>query len=238
MDRTLVTRMLGLPICLISLCCAQREFPEWKVAPIGLSGTWERAPAILVADLSHIAAVGVQRIKSPPWPASPDINRIYWCEGDLEVYSLIRGKVPLNGRKFLWGAATPGCDVTKVSYGRRWSDEAITHVWFIREEGGYLRPIVDAGGLYYYAFHTKWTGDSKEDPQERFAELLLTPSANDKTLREYAHGFFNLASNACFILGRPKCIEKINKLTQLGDADLRRAACDFLKSQFQANCAR
>jgi hypothetical protein len=130
----------------------------------------------------------------------------------------------------------PGCDLDKVSGGERWFGEPVTEVWFIREEERYLRPAVDAGGIYYLSFHTTWDNNSQVDPEKRIGRLLLTPSANSKTLHDFAQGFFHEAMNACIILGTSECTKIINALAQRKDPDLREAACKFLKSQFQQNC--
>jgi hypothetical protein len=117
----------------------------------------------------------------------------------------------------------------------------------VREEGNYLRPAVDIGGAFFVGFYQKWNLPTGKQPAEHFADLLLTPSAIDTSLKDYADGFFNLANAACLILGQedlarqraPRaCIGKLKALAGLGDPDLRRAACGYLESQFEEKCGQ
>jgi hypothetical protein len=146
----------------------------------------------------------------------------------------LRGVLPAAGKKFLWGAVEPGCDVTRFTDNKRGEVGTVTKVWFLREEVNYLRPVVDAYGPFYCTFNALWGNPA--NPEDRFAQLLLTPSANNQTLREFATGFFKTASVACMILGHKGCIDKIKTLASLGDLDLRNAACSYLKSQFGETC--
>lgn len=215
--------------------CAQKRFPEWKVSPIGLEGSWEMAPIVVVADVRNVAPIGVQKIKNPPWPVASTIDRVYWCQGDFVTYAVVKGRRPASGKKFVWGSVHPGCELNLAEPPR--DGRPFTDVWFIREEGNYLRPVVDGGGYYCYTFYTNWDDGSSVAPQTRFARLLLTPSADGASVQDYARRFFTPASTACFILGREPCIEQIRALAALGDPDLRQAACEFLRSQFQEKCA-
>ena len=113
----------------------------------------------------------------------------------------------------------------------------IQRVWFLRNEGDYLRPVVDAGSAFYLRLFPKWENDANVDHQAKFAELLLTPMANDRTLGEFAKGFSNPASVACEILGEMTCSLRIRDLAKLGDPELRGAACNYLESQLLVKCS-
>ena len=113
----------------------------------------------------------------------------------------------------------------------------IQRVWFLRNEGDYLRPVVDAGSAFYLRLFPKWENDANVDHQAKFAELLLTPMANDRTLGEFAKGFSNPASVACEILGEMTCSLRIRDLAKLGDPQLRGAACNYLESQLFVKCS-
>ena len=78
--------------------------------------------------------------------------------------------------------------------------------------------------MFFYELHTRWSASLNPAPELRFAQLLLTPNANTRTLKEFAtHGFPEPADLACFILGKEECVGQIQTLASLGDADLRRA---------------
>lgn len=231
------TAVLVVLLSLHSVSCSQQRFPEWKVLPLGLLGSWDRASSVVVADLQNVEYVGSQKITNPPWPVQPAMVRIYWCQGDFNVYSAVKGKVPRNGKKFLWGGGKPGCHLTEHAKGATEGRGPMTRVWFVREEGNYIRPVVDALGVYFVAFNVKWDDGSREDSKKKFGRLLLSPNAVDTSPRDYGRWWdFELPSTACSILGRDECIGRIKGLAALGDPLLRRNACDFLKSQFRETC--
>jgi len=216
--------------------CAERQFPEWRVLPLTLEGAWESAPAVVIGDVRSVAPLGVQEIKVTPRFVSPSIKHIYWCEGEFRAHSAVKGRLPRTGKKYIWASVRPGCDLYRYAPPR--DERPITRAWFIREEGDYVRPVADGGSFYFVTFYANWEPSSDIDPQARFARLLLTPSARDTSLRDFATGFESGASTACFILGRERCVELIRPLAALGDPELRRAACDFLRLQYQEGCAR
>lgn len=212
---------------------------------IGLFGTWERAPLVVLADLQSVESAGSQKVARLPNPVPAAVHRIYWCRGDLKAYSVVRGALPSVGKKFLWSSMSPGCDPTRSAYGTTQYHGPGTRVWFLREEAEYIRPVVDIGGAFFVGFNVKWNILPTQAPEKHFGQLLLTPSAIDASLRDYAHGFFNLANAACLILGRDElsegrspraCVAQVRALADLGDPNLRRAACDFLQSQFGERC--
>jgi hypothetical protein len=215
---------------------APKQFPKVHLHPLTLLGVWESAPTVLVGEMRNVQPAGTQKVKNLPWPAPHTVNLIYWCKAQLSVYTVLKGHVPASGKEFLWGTAKPGCDL--YSDEEMADNRPVTRVWFVREEGNYIRPVVDGFGIYYINFYAKWDNASKLDPQTQFGELLLTPSARSATLREFAQGFFNPASTACSILGRERCIERIRSLAALGEPELQRTACDFLKSEFRAACTQ
>lgn len=210
-----------------------RRFPQVQVRPLTLLGVWESAPTVVVAELRNPQPAGVQRVKKLPWPAPANVNTIYWCQGNLEIKALVKGQRPGPSKEFLWGTAKPGCALTASDDSR-----TVTRVWFIREEGKYIRPVVDGFGIYYINFYVPWDQSSARDPKQEFGELLLSPAARGTTPSGFSNGFFTPASTACFILGNARCIERIRALAALGDPDLRRAACDFLRSELQVTCER
>lgn len=148
----------------------------------------------------------------------------------------VRGAVPNPGKKLLWGGGKADCDVR--GYGKGATDApGATRIWFLREESTYLRPVVDAYGVYFVGFTSAWPAADNADLAKTFAHLLLTPAAMNKSARDYGRTWdFELPSTACFLLGRTECIEQMRALAMLGDPLLRRHACEFLNSQFREAC--
>ncbi len=107
----------------------------------------------MVGEVRNIQAAGTQNVKNLPWPAPTTVNRIYWCKATLSVNAVVKGRLPSKGKQFLWGTAKPGCELH--SDEQTMDNRPVTRVWFIREEGDYIRPIVDGFGLYYISFYAK-----------------------------------------------------------------------------------
>jgi hypothetical protein len=214
---------------------AQEKFPTFKASPLLLLSVWEKADAAVVGDLRNIRPMGIQRIKRLPWPQTPRVFSVYWCEADFIVYSTVKGKPPAAGKKFVWGSGLSGC---KVPMRNRQADaETVTRVWFIREEERYVRPVVDYPARFFTVIYTAWADAASAAPQIRFAQLILTPNANTGTLREFASDTFpDPAFLACWILGKEECISRMRGLAALGDSELRHRACEYLESQFRETC--
>jgi hypothetical protein len=198
---------------------------------LNLSGTWEFSPSVVVGDMRHAKAVGTQKLVPPPLAGARDT--LYWCEGDFRTFAVIKGTAPSPRKKYLWAEFQPGCDLyfqDPIAAG-----SPVTRVWFIREEGKYVRPAVDSA-RHYYLLHTDWASSSDVDARTRFGRLLLTPAAYAGTLVEFSQGFTNLASLAQMVLGDAEARTRVRELAGLGDPDLRREACDFLQMNFQEKC--
>ena len=221
----------------ISALAAKRTFPDWTAEHLGLSGVWERTKFVAVGELHHVRPVGVQRPHNLPQMASPTIRQIYWCEGDFEFRELVRGEELARSRIYLWGAIEPGCKLDKE--GAVIEGESLTQVWFMREEGAYLRPVVDGGGPFFFTFHVKWEPHTAGlGPEGYFGVLLLSPRATGLSTHEYAQTFIKPAGLGCWILGRSDCIQRIRALAALANRELRDAACAFLDSQFREKCTQ
>jgi hypothetical protein len=136
-------------LLILTQACSARMFPDWKAAPLGLSGTWERAEAMVIAELRNAVAAGDQEVRNLPWPAASTIRRIYWCVGELVVHSAIRGSIPSKSKRYLRGAIRPGCQLKRTFYGHAPDRESVTQLWFIREETHHIRLVVDARGRFF-----------------------------------------------------------------------------------------
>jgi hypothetical protein len=217
-----------LMLCFMATAWAQEVFPAWKVTPLTMLGLWEETPLVVIGELTNIHQMGVQPITDPPLPVSSTIDRVYWCRGDFIPMRAIKGQLPSKA-KYIWGSIRPGCQLDDLPPGRE-------RVWFVREEPPFLRPTVDGGGRMYMTLSNRWPERSFLNPEVQFGSLLLTPLAMNSSLSEYANGFGDLASLACFIVGREPCIERIKALSLLGNGDLRLEACSFLRSQYKVQC--
>ena len=86
-------------------------------------------------------------------------------------------------------------------------------------------------------FLSQWNVNSKTDPQTRFADLLLNPSASTTGSAYFAQTLFESASAAYLILGQDRCKPKLRELAALGNSELSREVCGFLGSQFGEKCS-
>ncbi len=217
--------------------CDAQQFPKVRVAPMGLEGGWEAASGVVVAEIRNVKSVGSTEADELPWPLPRGIRQIYWCAADIEVSAVIKGRKPAQNKPYLWGTVRPGrpgCE-DPADRGKRYLGPTMT-VWFIREEGQYIRPVVDIAGYRNFEVAGTWNSHSTVDPKIQFAELLLSPGIVPDNIDVFALTFPNFAYLACELLGRQRCIQRLNELSALNSRELRRKACDLLESQFEQEC--
>lgn len=223
---------LGL-LSLFSVGAPQMRFPEWRGSTVLLYGLWEATPIVAVGDVTNVTEYGQQTVDRLPWPVTQDLHRLYWCQGNFEVVATIKGTLDAK-KKYVWASANPGC---KLFYGDpRDYSKRVTRVWFLRDDGEFLRPTFDGGTAYFYGLFTKWNAAPSLEPRQRLGVLLLTPQANSDTLAEFASNIFGVADVACSLLGKTECVLRIRALAGLGDRTLQAAACEYLKAQQEEAC--
>lgn len=125
-------------------------FPPWTGERTeDLVSLWVRASLVAVGDMVNVTEYGVQEIGAMPPTAKQDLRKLFWCKATFRSRVVIKGRKPSPPKKVLWATVTPGC---LLNYG----DETAyawraTRVWFLREEGAFLRFVVD--GTEGYATH-------------------------------------------------------------------------------------
>jgi len=216
------------------------QFPAWRGGSVSLDIEWERASIVAVGDVDNVTDYGEQPVNGLPWPGSVGVDKLYWCEGDFQVAATLKGSLTSRAKKYLWPSPRPGCELYEHDpdlIASRYE----TRVWFLREEGGFLRPLYDGGGAHYFVgFCAAWDDGAPLLPRQRVGVFLLTPFANcaataDET-DKYARYLENIGDLACILLGKEECVQRIRSLTHLGNASLRTAACDYLKGQQYTSC--
>jgi hypothetical protein len=214
---------------------AENKFPEWRGSNLEITAEWDTSPIVAVGDLTNISEYGQQSVDRLPWPMSPDVHRLFWCEGDFHAVAVVKGEMQSLNEKYLWASGVRGC---KLSYGNQRGFERLqTRIWFLRKEGEFLRPTFDGGTHGFLGLYTRWGAGPGLPPRERLGVLLLTPKANADTLRDYAQYLWSIGDIACQLLGKSKCVERIRGLAALGDANLKTAACGYLKGQQGESCS-
>jgi hypothetical protein len=194
---------------------------------------------VVVGDVTNIAAFGSQKITdipNSPWPPSPEIPEIYWCQADFRADSVVKGSLPNRGKKFLWAAIRPGCSFEWFRYGYEETAEPVTRIWFVREEGEYIRPVVDGGGVFFVSFHGKWFDPPKEEAPKTLALLMLNPAALGWSPTHYATIFQHPVGLALAILGKTELIARLKALAATPDRTLRETVCGYLESEFDQAC--
>lgn len=228
-------------ICIISAAlaplnlCGQLRFPEWRGSKETVYGEWMASPVVAVGKVSNISSYGEQNVDRLPWPMSPDVHRLYWCQGDFGVFAVVKGELHTPTKRYLWASAFPGCklwpDDPHLVYSR-----FQTRAWFLREEGDFLRPTFDAGTRGFIGLFTRWEDGPPSAARLKLGTLLLTPSANSDNLEDYAHYLWHVGDIACELLGKPICAQRIRALGELGSPSLREQACGFLRGQLGQDC--
>jgi hypothetical protein len=110
-----------------------------------------------------------------------------------------------------------------------------TRAWFLREEGGFLRPTFDWGTFPFLGLLAEWDAVTPLPPKQRLGTLLLTPLAVCDTTEAYAEDIWLVADIACELLGKVECAQRIRELA-LQSPVLREPACGFLKGQLEVDC--
>jgi hypothetical protein len=219
----------------VAVAAPQLEFPTWKGKQLGLAALWQATPIVAVGDVDNVSPFGEQTVDHLPPPVIQDLHKLYWCQGDFHPVAIIKGELPNPRKKYLWASVNSGC---KLFYGNQQAHkQEVTRIWFLREEGKFLRPTFDGGSPNSYGLLTKWVDEPHVLPPEKLGVLLLTPSANSDNLREYAETIWNVADIACSLLGKSECVQRIRGLTALGNSDLRKAACEYLRAQQGESCS-
>jgi hypothetical protein len=198
-------------------------------------GVWNVSPIAAVGEVVNIHPYGEQDVENLPWPMATGVHKLYWCEGDFRVIAIVKGDLNLSTKRYLWASALPGCklwDNSRRLIFRRFK----TRVWFLREEGDFLRPPFDGGAALFIGFFAKWDESPRLSARQQLGTLLLTPTANNDTLKNYARYLWDVGDIACELLGKAECVRQIRALAGLGDPVLRENACQFLKGQMDEDC--
>lgn len=225
---------LGTVSALI-LGARQAHFPSFKVSQnsMVLGALWELSPIVALGDLADVSEFGVQVVDHLPAPIPENLHTLHWCQATFRPVAVVKGRLPETTR-YVWGAIEPGC---RLFYGNREAyEKRVTRMWFLREEQGLLRPLLDAGSAHFYGMFAKWTDGPDLPPRQRLGVLLLTPEAVASTRTEFAETMWDDADVACSLLGKMECVRRIKALTTLGEPALSRAACEYLRFQQGENC--
>jgi hypothetical protein len=167
----------------------------------------------------------------------PDsVRQIYWCQADFRADAAIKGDLPGPGKKFLWAAIRPGCGLELFRYGYDESETPIVRAWFVREEGDYIRPAVDGGGVYFVSFHGTWFDPPKREAPRILALLMLNPAALGMSADHYSVIFNHAVQLARTILGESEIVSCLKALATSQDPELQKAACYYLRDQFGSSC--
>ena len=221
-------------LCVLSKAGAQQQFPEWRGSTLLLPAVWAASPIIAVGEVTNVASYGEQSVDRLPSPMARSVHKLYWCEGDFKLTAVVKGELDPKPKRYLWASAVPGCklwpDNPRLIFSR-----FETRAWFLREEGGLLRPTFDGGTQIFLGLFAKWEGP-RLPARQRLGLLLLDPAANSDTLEDFASYLWDVGDIACELLGKAECVRRIRALTDLGSPKLREAGCDFLKGQLGTDC--
>jgi hypothetical protein len=214
---------------------AQREFPQVRVGVTELEGVWIKTPIAAIGTVTDIVTYGHQVVDQLPHPTMPGAHDLYWCQGYFNAIAVVKGALKEKRRKYLWGSTLSGCELVDSNPASS-EHRSKTRLWFLREEGEFLRPIFDYGSRRFAGVFTPWAEGPDLPARQRMGALFLTPFANNDTLDDYARYLWNIGDIACELLGRTECIQRIRNLEGLGNAALRESACGFLKGQLKTDC--
>jgi hypothetical protein len=206
------------------------------VAQLGLEGNWNRAQDVLFGEVANAVRVGAQRITHAPWPVGDSVHKIYWCQADFHPFAVVKGAMPAPGEQVLWAVIRPDCSYGLPSDSSRRADQApITRVWFLREEGEYLRPAVD-GGLFFVPFRWKWTDTPKEAVPRLFVSLLFDPVARGLSADRYESAVLEAGEVALTILPKADVLARMKLAAGQSTPTVRGNICSYLTAKFDVDC--
>ena len=226
-------------LCAVGCAARAQEFPEWQGGGVSVDIEWERATIVAVGNVDNVTFYGEQKVNGLPWPGSVGVEKLYWCQGDFHVTALLKGSLT-KVEKYLWPLPRPGCELYSHN-PKMIASRYKTRVWFLREEGGLLRPLYDGGGARaFIGFCAAWAAGDPLPPRQRVGVLLLTPSADCVTapgeMRHYINYLWQVGDLACLLLGKEECIRRVRSLTASRNVALRKGACEYLEKELETNC--
>lgn len=213
----------------------EQAFPAIRVSELPLEAVWRASPIVAIGNITNITTYGHQTVSRLPYPTSPDVHDLYWCRGDFEPVAVIKGELRESKQEYLWASTIPGCqlfnDNPKLIYKR-----LQTKFWFLRIQGGVLRPTFDYDAPRFGGVFPGWSQGPLVSPRQKLGTLLLTPSANTDSLDDYSRYLWRVGGIACELLGRASCIKQIALLQNQGNAVLAKSACGFLVGELGVDC--
>jgi hypothetical protein len=130
----------------VSAAARAQEFPEWQGGSAGVDVEWERATIVAVGNVDNVTFYGEQKVN------------------DFHVTALLKGSLT-KVEKYLWPWPRPGCELYSHD-PKMIASRYKTRVWFLREEGGRLRPLYDGGGARaFIGFCAAWAAGDPLPPR-------------------------------------------------------------------------
>jgi hypothetical protein len=194
-----------------------------------LPGVWNATPIAVVGDVVNITEMGDQDMAGVKLaPTVQPFKTLHWCQAEFLVTAVVKGKLQATRRKLVWGQVPTGC---RVDWGAPPEPgRPVWRVWFLRDEGPYLRPTFDGSGFFFERYG-KWTDGPNLPPPEKLGTMLLTPSAMVESQNEYGDLIWAVGDIACELLGKQECVRRIRGLAATTDPKLHSNACDYLRAQ-------
>ncbi len=211
--------------------CGHQRFPEWRgVTPYHFPyAAWQASSIVAIGAMRNVSVYGEQTADRFPAPMSPAVHRLFWCVADFDVAAVIKGDRPPNGRRYVWAQTSPRCNIWLWPDNPRAVDRPFqTRAWFFREDGEFLRPVVDSGMSPYLGLFTKWKEVSSTiEARRELGSLLLTPSANSDNLDDYGQYLGSVIDIACELLPKTDCASQVRQLASV--VPRRESSCPLLR---------
>lgn len=214
---------------------SEAKYPSPRVSSMLQFGEWQASPIVAIGEVTNVKKYGEQTVDHLPPPTQVSIHKLYWCIGDFHLVALAKGEIRVPSPKYLWATTFRDCDLWSRD-SQSADSRAKTRTWFLREEGGVLRPTFDYGTRKFMSLFTKWEDGPPLPAPQRLGVLLLTPPANSETLEDFSTYLWDIGDIACELLGKAECARRVDALLLVHNTSLADAACHFLKSELQVDC--
>jgi hypothetical protein len=126
--------------------------PQPRGSNVRLPTDWADATIVAVGEVVNMLSYGTHTYSRFPFPAKPWEHDVDWCVGDFHPEAVVKGSLDGAPQRYLY-ASWSHCEILNVATPD-WGDEAKTRVFFLRVEGGFLRPVFDYGTHKYLGLLT------------------------------------------------------------------------------------
>ena len=224
--------MLPVNLLVISLLVSLtscRPFPispRWQGRP-HLPYLWSESTVVAAGQLTSVRRIG--RPIGLVEPANNAPFTLYPCEGQFLPSAFLKGGIDSTIPKILLFSWFPKCS---FGVGKDFDINPVERIWFLRQEGEWLRPIIDNDSAFFDLFEPFEASASVAETQARFARALLSPKIVAQDQAAFFRRLPEFYELSCQISGSDTCFANLRHMQQEAQPPLRAEICRWLASEY------